>query len=346
MGRAAAVIATAALGGCGAGAQAPADVDSADAGAVERPAPPAPSAPYARPAYQRLSDTGLFTDVGVNTTVDAEARAFEPAYKLWSDGAVKRRWIRLPPGTQIDSSDMDHWQFPVGTKLWKEFSLEGVKLETRLVERYGTGAEDYWMGAFVWSADQTDAVFAVDGQSNINGTSHDAPSQKNCGLCHRGEVGRALGFSAIQLSGASGDATLRTLNALNLLTRPADEAGYPAPGEADTAQTLGYLHANCGHCHNKNGSAWPDTQMVLRLGVGERDLLTSEIYVSTVNKRLQYWRGGPIELRVATGRPDASALVARMATRGSEDQMPPLATEVIDPAGVERVRRWISSLAE
>ena len=104
--------------------------------------------------------------------------------------------MRLPPGTQIDTSDMDHWVFPVGTKFFKEFSLGGVLLETRLIERYGTGPEDYWMGAFVWNADGTDAVFAPDGQNDINGTMHDAPKQKDCGLCHRGDVGpraRALG---------------------------------------------------------------------------------------------------------------------------------------------------------
>jgi hypothetical protein len=35
---------------------------------------------------------------------------------------------------------------------------------------------------------------------------------------------------------------------------------------ADPATTaaLGYLHANCGHCHNQNGTSWPDTQMMLR----------------------------------------------------------------------------------
>ena len=90
---------------------------------------------------------------------------FEPTYWLWSDGADKRRWFRLPPGTQIDTTGMDHWVFPIGTKLWKEFSLGGVLLETRLIERYGDGPEDYWMGAFVWNADQTDAVLAPDGQT-------------------------------------------------------------------------------------------------------------------------------------------------------------------------------------
>jgi mono/diheme cytochrome c family protein len=131
---------------------------------------------------------------------------------------------------------------------------------------------------------------------------------------------------------------------MGLLTTPADDAGYPVPGDVDTAQTLGYLHANCGHCHNKSGAAWPDTQMVLRLNVVDRDVVTSGVYQSIVDKTLQYWRGGAITLRVAPAQPDASALVARMEMRGSDNQMPPLATEIVDPSGVDLVRRWVASL--
>jgi mono/diheme cytochrome c family protein len=138
--------------------------------------------------------------------------------------------------------------------------------------------------------------------------------------------------------------TLRDLNAMNLLTSPADDAGYPVPGDTETAQALGYLHANCGHCHNKNGAAWPDTQMLLRWSVGDPDVVTSGVYLSIVDKTLQYWRGGAITLRVAHAQPDASAIVARMDMRGSDNQMPPLATEIVDSAGVDLVRRWIASL--
>ncbi|MEO8215297.1 MAG: hypothetical protein ABI560_19005, partial [Myxococcales bacterium] len=252
----------------------------------------------------------------------------------------------MPAGTQIDSSDMDHWVFPIGTKFWKEFSQDGALLETRLIERYGEGPDDYWMGSFVWTAEQTDASFVVDGQLNLAGTMHDAPSQKDCRVCHRGDVGRVLGFSAIQLAGASTGPTLADLSARGLLTQAAGQASdYGAPGDADAAQALGYLHANCGHCHNKNGIAWRDTQMDLRLRVGEHELGTSTIYRSVVGVMIQYWRGGAITLRVTPGDPDASALLARMQIRGTDDQMPPLATEVVDPTGLGLLRRWITSLS-
>jgi hypothetical protein len=311
------------------------------------PEAPPPPLPYDRPVYTHLAETGLFDDFAAGH-VAPDIVAFEPTHKLWSDAAAKRRWIRLPPGTQIDTSDMDHWVFPVGTKLWKEFSLGGVHLETRLIERYGAGPEDYWFGAFVWNADGTDAVFAVDGAQNVGGTPHDVPTQKDCGVCHRGDVGRVLGFSAIQLSRTTNPPALRELGQMGWLSRPPaaphDLGGYPAPGDAPTAAALGYLHANCGHCHNENGTSWPDTQMVLRLTIADREAATSQVVQSIVGKDVTYWRGGAIKQRVAPGAPDMSAIVARMSARGTKDQMPPFATEIVDEAGLQVVRAWIAAL--
>lgn len=307
------------------------------------PLPPSPPGPYPRPAYALLSETGFF---------EAGSVAFEPTYRLWSDAAEKRRWFRLPPGTQIDTTDMDHWVFPVGTKLWKEFSLGGVLLETRLVERYGLGPDDYWMGAFVWDAGQTDAVLAPDGQENIGGTPHDAPSQETCGACHRGDVGRVLGLSALQLSRAADvtkvGPTITDLATSGLLTIPPPAAApvYAVPGDPLAAAALGYLHANCGHCHNDNGTAWPDTQMVLRSVTADHDLATDTVYRSIVGRKVQYWRGGPsgIMNRVTPGDPTASAIVARMQVRGTDDAMPPIATEEVDAVGLATVSAWITAL--
>ena len=70
---------------------------------------------------EQLHDTGLFAP-GQPDRLGAGVESFEPQHPLWSDGASKRRWIRLPPGTAIDARDPDRWRFPRGTKLWKEFS--------------------------------------------------------------------------------------------------------------------------------------------------------------------------------------------------------------------------------
>ena len=83
---------------------------------------------------------------------------FVPQYPLWSDGAAKSRWIRLPEGAKIDVSDIDAWRFPGGTTIWKEFAWGGRKVETRMMRALGGGE---WMFAtYVWTEDQSDALLA------------------------------------------------------------------------------------------------------------------------------------------------------------------------------------------
>jgi hypothetical protein len=315
-----------------------------DAAPVLDAAPDLGPAPHARPSYARLAETGLYQDVAARTLGQGLVE-FTPSYPLWSDRAEKHRWIRLPPGTQVDTSDMDHWVFPVGTQLWKEFALGGTALETRLIERYGTGPEDYWMGSFVWRADGSDADLVPDGQKDIGDSTHDAPSQKDCRYCHAGERGRVLGFSALQLSREGPGVTLDGLRQAGLLSAP-PPAGAPfhPPGDPATAAALGYLHANCGHCHNPNGTSWPDTPMMLRLAVAEKTPEETALYRSSIGQTLNYWRHAGFSQRVVAGDPDTSAMSYRVASRVKGDGMPPLATEEVDGQGLELVRAWIRSL--
>jgi hypothetical protein len=258
---------------------------------------------------------------------------FSPANVLWSDGADKLRWYRLPPGAVIDSTDMDHWRFPVGTKFFKEFSRDGKRLETRLIWRVadtGDRERDTLVGSFLWNEDETEATFAVDGGENLRGTDHDAPAADTCWKCHVGEPGHALGVSALQLGDVS---------ALPLSSPPSDSTPFVAPNAA-----LGYLHANCGHCHNKSGSAWPSSSMILRLDVGERDAATTKVAQTTIGVPLQQWIGHGYTYRIVAGDPGQSAAFFRMTQRAINVQMPPLATEHTHEAGITLVRDWIQSL--
>src|SRR5690242_19885860 len=65
---------------------------------------------------ERLSLTGLY-ERGASGALSPGVRRYRPRFELWSDGASKQRWILLPPGAQIDTSDQDSWQLPVGTKI-------------------------------------------------------------------------------------------------------------------------------------------------------------------------------------------------------------------------------------
>lgn len=321
------------FGGCGDAASGSGDrardAGEADAG-YEPPVVTPPDADAGTDYW--LSQTGLYRDLE-RKIVAPDLIAFEPTYKLWSDGADKRRWLRLPEGERIDTSEMDHWQFPVGTMLWKEFSRDGKRLETRLIMRTGAGPRDYFMGAFAWNEDESDARLVPEGRQDVRGTDHDIPATKNCLSCHDGEPGRVLGFSAVQQPEVAAE-----------LLSAAPSAPYLAPGDELTARALGYLHANCGTCHNENGPAWPDTDMDLRLRVGDDSPEATATYRSTVGVALQYFDGSDLSLRVAPNDPAQSGVYYRMSMRGPKTQMPPLATEHVDDAGLATVRAWIEHL--
>ena len=168
---------------------------------------------------------------------------FEPRFALWSDDAAKKRWIWLPEGTQIDTSDMDYWLFPVGTRVFKEFSRDGVRVETRMMTKRERGG---WQRvAYQWRDDQSEADAVIDGVTDASGTDHDIPSQEDCGTCHFRTPDKLLGFSAIQLAWDNPDPEAWTLARLaeadKLTTVP---PAIELPGTEIATAAMGYMHAN------------------------------------------------------------------------------------------------------
>ena len=313
-----------------------------------------------------LACTGLYADVTTGT-IAADVDAFEPGIALWSDGAEKRRFIRLPPGAQhIDATDMDHWQFPVGTKFWKEFSItvgsEVRRAETRYLEKKADGT---WLRTtYAWSEDQTHAIEVTEGKTNLWGTGYEIPAQSACATCHEGAPGGVLGFEAIGLSTphATG-VTMSELVRRGLLVRQGAtmQAPLPAltiPGTPAESAAFGWLHANCGNaCHNRwsgdqssSGAFANWTGLFMRLTVDTLgSVQATDTYATAVGQSLVSWSAPDAGfLRVKPGDEAHSALVFRALSRDSAhhtgDQMPPLATRVPDFAGVSSVSNWIHGM--
>jgi hypothetical protein len=289
---------------------------------------------------ERLSQTGLFV-AALPERIAPEVRAYEPAFELWSDGASKRRWVALPNGTRIETSDPDAWSFPVGTKFWKEFSRGGRRIETRLLIKQGPAARDWAGAAYVWNADQTDALLAPSGLDDAGGSGHDVPSAAECGACHGGRRSYVLGFSALQLAGDDRPLSLDELGRAGHLTHvPAESPSIP--GSALDRAALGYLHANCGHCHNRerpprgDGPRCYDPERSLDFWLprraGDGDVRRAPAYASSVPRFL------------TPGEPDESRLITLVSRRGARLHMPPLASREVDVEGVRLLRAWIESL--
>ncbi len=294
-----------------------------------------------------LLETGLCVDAAC-TSLSAGVVEFQPRFPLWTDGAAKRRWIQLPPGTVIDDTDMDYWSFPVGTKLWKEFVRDGVRVETRYAVRTGPSEGDWQLMPFAWNALQTDAVAVPDGYVNANGTQHDIPPASACGGCHENVKSRVLGFSALQLdyNAPLGLMDLDDAIGTGIVSHVpgATTPHLPLPGGATEQAALGYLHGNCGHCHNADSPLV--NRPMFRLETGYLGTLeTTRTYSSSVNVIADVDLDGAT-IVAKPGYPDQSVIIKRMTTTNTAKLMPALGVELVDPTGQNVVRAWIAALPQ
>jgi hypothetical protein len=309
--------------------------------------------PGALPA--NLRDTG-FQDEAMR----AALIEFTPQYPLWSDGATKRRWLYLPPGTFIDATKPDAWEFPRGTRLWKEFS-HGTAIETRYIER---GADGGWRYAsYVWNEQGTEATLAdVDGVRNLPakhapGGRYTVPAANDCRACHEAAPVPVLGFSALQLS-ADRDALaphrergphtdLGVLRARGLLRNLPTELVAKPPRVSAASSTeraaLGYLHGNCGHCHNDDGPlAVLELNLAWRFGAAPGAVQRALVGVPSQSRIAGLPAGAP---RITPGQADISVLMRRMGSRDPLRQMPPLGSELVDAEALALVAEWIETLS-
>ena len=309
-----------------------------------------------------LAETGLCTDAAC-TTFAPDVHEYTPRWTLWADGATKRRWFSLPAGTKIDTSDMNYWKFPIGTKFWKEFTRDGVRVETRYVvkvneENAAPPATTWFYVSYQWNATEDGTTAVPNGVMNANGTQHDIPSRVMCKQCHDGLKGvdgfrgRVLGFGALQLD-TDGDFDLEDLIAQNLLTNPPTtgvlHTRFPLPGTATDIAAYGYLHANCGHCHNPTSPTYQGvTNIVLRYDVNHLGSVADmPQFMTTVNyaAMVPYTENAiTYNTIVKPHDPTNSSMIGRMNSTTSSRHMPQLGSEIVDPDGQTKLLAWINSL--
>jgi len=278
-----------------------------------------------------LSQTGLYADIAGQVFAD-DAFEFAPQFPLWTDGATKRRWILLPDAAQIDTTDPEDWVFPVGTKFFKEFTRDGVRVETRLNEKTDSG----WSAVtYLWNAAGTDADRQLDELPDASGTPHDIPSAAQCLTCHGGRSDFTLGFSATQLDLA----TRQQLFAMGALTAPVETELSLDPVEREG---LGVLHGNCAHCHNSDRALQPQATTCYAPDPEDTFDVTLPSDLSSLDD------APAVETaRFLLGSPDDSEVLHRMSQRNLSEKnpsMPPLGTELVDDEGLAAVEALVAIL--
>lgn len=305
----------------------------------------------------KLSETRVFTDVA-NLTPNPGLIEYDVNVALWSDGAVKRRWIAVPDGQQIQFSNEGSWTFPLGTVFIKHFELEtspGVRkrLETRALVHQRDG----WYGyTYKWNAQQTDAdLLSTSLEENITITDSAGgtrtqkwsyPSRTDCLRCHTPVSGRILGARTSQLNRdfalpAGIDNQIRAWDHVNLFdVRTGDPAGLSKLPRLDDetaaleSRARAYLDVNCAHCHQPGGTTPTNIDFRSSIAIESANLIN----VAPSSGDL----GLTNPARIRAGAKASSAVWERM-RRTDSNRMPPLATSRLDDTAIDLIGRWIDS---
>jgi uncharacterized repeat protein (TIGR03806 family) len=317
--------------------------------------------------YQKLSEYGFFEGNIADQIPRSGVMPYSLNTPLFSDNAVKLRFVKVPDGQAVEYNADNVFQFPIGTVIIKTFYfpnnfLDTAKgrnlMETRLLihEQSGWKALDY-----VWNDTQTDAFLEVAGNSkeveyvdaNGKNRSHKyiIPNQNQCKGCHNNkEILTPIGPSARQLNGdfAYGHGPENQLINWSksgiLKNMPAIENCPKTPvwNKPETGslndRARAYLDINCAHCHNPNGPAMTSG---LNLLYDETNSTAFGINKSPVAAG----RGsGGFDFDIVKGKPDKSILVYRMASTDPGVAMPEVGRQLVHTEGLALVKDWIKSL--
>lgn len=185
---------------------------------------------------RKLSETGLFASTKDHTPAPGVI-PYSVNAELWSDNAIKERFLALPGEGTMEYETVTYpqpapgatpgWRFPDGTITVKTFSMEMEagnpasrrRLETRIMHfEQLAGSEEVgdqvWRGyTYLWNAEQTDAVLLEEPgldreltikDPNAPGGSRKQvwhfPSRSECTLCHTMPAKYALGVNTMQLN--------------------------------------------------------------------------------------------------------------------------------------------------
>ncbi|MDA0813920.1 MAG: FG-GAP-like repeat-containing protein, partial [Verrucomicrobia bacterium] len=290
---------------------------------------------------------------------------------LWTDGALKRRWIAVPndgshnsAGERIGFSATEPWDYPVGTVLVKHFELKTNVNNPSIIRRVETrfivhATDGYYGVTYRWRANNLDADLLVSGQSEqipmtqANGSvvnqTWSYPSRVDCMGCHNAAAGQVLGLRTWQLNGnftypktGVTDNQLRALNHLGIFSPALDESqigSYLRSVDlSDTSVPVedrmrSYLDSNCAHCHRPGvTNAFFDARFNVPLS-----------QQGIVNGAVLYSQGIDGAQVVRPQSVAQSIMHLRTSNLGAE-LMPPIGKNVIHSEAVALLEQWIGSL--
>ncbi|KIO78538.1 hypothetical protein TH53_03215 [Pedobacter lusitanus] len=314
---------------------------------------------------EKLSEYGFFKGKLNALNPRDGVLSYELSTPLFTDYAVKKRFIVLPKGKAIKYTVKGVLDFPDSTIIIKNFAYvntvhQQVMIETRLLVR--DPADKSWkVMNYLWNKEQTDAVKHItgakvpvtllDNDNNKLFTNYQVPNTNDCKRCHiKDDVLIPIGPKARNLNftvpGAKENQLLAWAGKGVLTGLPAIAAVAQLPNWADarhftvTQRARAYLDVNCAHCHTKGGDAY-NTGLFLEYEQNNPDHLgIKKAPVSAGGG------AGGLDYDLIPGDAGHSILLYRMNSTEPGTAMPELARTVVHKQGVKLIREWIHSMAK
>jgi len=340
--------------------------------AVARDAPPVNQAAIAaeRPP-ELLSAYRFFRDAGARMP-NERVTPYDLNTPLYSDGALKFRYVYIPPGQQAQYRDEGVFEFPVGTVLIKTFAFaadmrqpaENVRfLETRLLIRRAEG----WVAfPYVWNEAQTEARLSPIGANvPVNFINEEGqaialewavPNRNQCKACHDlsgeltpiGPSARNLNVGVPSYDDGTGEVSpffnqlALWLTSYDLIDQLPDNPPLVPNaynrGEPLELRARAYLDVNCAHCHNPQGPAHTS-------GLDLRWSQHEPIAWGVGKRPVAAGRGSAgFEFAIEPGHPERSILLHRMRSTDPGVMMPEIGRQLVDERGAALIEEWIARM--
>lgn len=319
--------------------------------------------------YPKLSDYQFFNAPLKELNPVYGVLPFQPKSSLFSDYALKNRFVWMPPGVHAYFNGTGNTLLmPTGSILIKNFYYPRVQpddtmrhLETRLMIKKSEG----WIFAnYVWNEEQTEAYLDlsgsevtiqwIDDSQQTREVHYQIPSETDCIACHRylpsskdfpiGIKPQNLNFIYSYPEGSKNQLQQWIDYGYLKGALPGNEnnvVNYEDPTAPLAQRARSYLDANCAHCHRTGGAA---EFYILRLEY-QKNHLPENIGLCMIPNH-DFMPGQEGNYFINPGEKETSVLYARMNTDDFYWRMPPAGKTLIHTEGVELIGQWIDSMTE
>lgn len=310
----------------------------------------------------RLSDYGFFKAPLRNLEPVVGVFPYEINAQLFSDYALKKRFIVLPAGKKMQFNNQDTLSLPIGSIVIKNFYYaadfrkpdENLRIvETRLLIRE---ARDWKPLTYLWNKEQTDALLEVAGaklpvswtdeKGQVRNISYSVPNLNQCKSCHmRSDKIALIGPTARQLNKEVAGknqlvewARAGLIEGMPDISQVSKLASYDDETIKLDARARAWLETNCAHCHRPDGPAKTSGLHLLasvndrfHLGIGKPPVAAGK-------------GSGGLKYDIVPGEPEQSILYYRIASTDPGVMMPELGRSVSHEEGLTLIKEWITSL--